>query len=102
MAMFAAGAPELTRAGQEMVDTNEQLMDQARQLAAAIDAVVWDGAAKVAFVSLMTKFAEDTQKLNDSLMRISEEIAASSTAYQAQDEQAQSDLSAITSALDGI
>jgi WXG100 family type VII secretion target len=102
MAGFQAGSPELVRAGQEMQDVNQQLMDQSRQLAAAVDAVDWKGAAEVAFKKLMTAFAQDTKVLNDSLNKISEEIAASATAYDAQEQQAASDLSAITSALDGI
>jgi WXG100 family type VII secretion target len=102
MAGFAAGAPELVQAGKAMEDTNAQLMDQSRQLTQAVDAVNWKGAAKTAFVNLMTKFAQDTKQMNDSLNNISEQIAASATAYDAQEQQASSDLSSITSALDGI
>jgi WXG100 family type VII secretion target len=99
---FQAGAPQLIQAGQEMNDSNDQLMSQGSQLASAVDAVNWKGAAQVAFRNLMTKFAQDLKTMNDSLHNISEQITASATAYSAQEEQAKADLSQITSALDGI
>ncbi|MFL6141004.1 MAG: WXG100 family type VII secretion target [Labedaea sp.] len=102
MAGFTAGSPELVSAGKAMEDTNGQLMDQARQLAQAVDAVNWQGAAKAAFVNLMTKFSQDTKTLNDSLNNIAEQIGSSAADYSAQEQQAASDLSAISSALEGI
>jgi WXG100 family type VII secretion target len=102
MAGFTAGSPELVSAGKAMEDTNGQLMDQARQLAQAVDAVSWQGAAKTAFVNLMTKFAQDTKTLNESLNNIADQIGASAADYSAQEQQASSDISAISSALEGI
>ena len=102
MAGFAAGAPQLVQAGQAMEDTNQQIMDQGRQLASAVDGVTWKGAAQVAFRNLMTKFAQDLKTMNDSLQNISEQITASAKAYDAQNQQAQQDMSGIMSALDGI
>lgn len=99
---FQAGSDQLRQAGKELEDTNVQLMGQLRQLAAAVDAVDWKGSAQVAFTTLMTNFSADAQKLNDSLVRIAEEIAGSATEYDAQEAAAQQNLSAITASLDGI
>jgi WXG100 family type VII secretion target len=102
MAGYTAGSHELRQAGQEMMDANQQLMDRLKSLAAAVDSVQWTGMAHNAFVQLMTAFQSDAQRLNDSLVRISEEIAASATEYDRQEAQAQESLSGITQALDGI
>lgn len=99
---FQAGSTELRQAGKELTDANQALMGQLQQLAAAVDAVDWKGAAQAAFQQLMGKFAQDAKALNDNLVVISDEITASATAYDAQEQQAQSSLSAITSSLDGI
>ncbi len=99
---FQAGSDQLRQAGKQLEDGNVQLMNQLRSLAQAVDAVDWKGSAQVAFTTLMTNFQRDAQTLNDSLVRIAEEIAASATEYDAQEAQAQSNISAITSSLDGI
>jgi WXG100 family type VII secretion target len=99
--MFQAGAPELMRAGQEMVDAKQQLMNQGQQLASAVEAVNWKGTAQVAFNNLMTKFAQDLQQMNESLNNIADQVTASSKAYEAQNAQAQQDITGIMSALDG-
>jgi WXG100 family type VII secretion target len=102
MAGYTAGSAELRSAAQEMMDKNQNLMDQLKQLAAAVDAVQWRGAAATAFQTLMTAFSNDANKLNEALMRIAEEIAASATEYDRQEEAAQQSLSGITQALGGI
>lgn len=84
------------------MDTNQALMNQAQQLAAAVDAVDWKGAAEVAFKKLMTAFARDTQVLNDSLVRIADEVDASAKAYEAQNAASAQSISGIAAALDGI
>jgi WXG100 family type VII secretion target len=99
--MFQAGAPELMRAGQEMVDTKQQLMNQGQQLASAVEAVNWKGTAQVAFNNLMNKFAQDLQQMNESLNNIADQVTASAKAYEAQNAQAQQDITGIMSALDG-
>jgi len=99
---FQAGSDQLRQAGKKLEDGNAQLMNQLRSLAEAVDAVDWRGRAQVAFTNLMTNFQADAKKLNDSLMRISEEIAASATEYDAQEESANANISAITSSLEGI
>ena len=99
---YQAGSAELRQAGKELEDANVTLMNELKQLAAAVDAVDWKGAAQAAFSQLMTKFSSDAKNLNDALVTISTEISASATEYDAQEQQAQSSLSAITSSLDGI
>jgi len=89
------------RAGQEMVDTKQQLMNQGQQLASAVEAVNWKGTAQVAFNNLMTKFAQDLQQMNESLNNIADQVTASAKAYEAQNAQAQQDITGIMSALDG-
>jgi WXG100 family type VII secretion target len=101
MAMFQAGAPQLMQAGQEMVDTKEQLMNQGQQLASAVEAVNWKGTAQVAFNNLMSKFAQDLTQMNESLNNIADQVTASAKAYEAQNAQAQQDITGIMSALDG-
>jgi WXG100 family type VII secretion target len=102
MAGFTAGSDQLRSAGKSLEDGNVQLMNQLRSLAEAVDAVEWRGQAQVAFTNLMTNFQADAKKLNDSLVRISEEISASATEYDAQEANAQSSISAITQSLGGI
>ncbi|HEV2780701.1 MAG TPA: WXG100 family type VII secretion target [Actinophytocola sp.] len=102
MAGYTAGSHELRQAGREMEDANVQLMERMKALAAAVDSVQWKGQAHTAFVQLMGAFQSDAQRLNDSLVRIAEEISASATEYDRQEQQAQESLSGITAALDGI
>lgn len=84
------------------MDKNQNLMDQLKQLAAAVDAVQWRGAAATAFQTLMTAFSNDARQLNDALVRISEEVAASASEFDRQEEAASQSLSGITQALGGI
>lgn len=99
---FEVGSDQLRQAGKQLEDTNVQLMNQLKSLAAAVDSVDWKGQAKVAFTTLMTNFQADAQKLNDSLVVIAEEITGSATEYDAQEANANSALSSITASLDGI
>lgn len=103
MAGYTTGAPELQAAAKEMESGNADLMQQLSQLASSVEGVsgAWQGAAATAFHSLMARFSEDAKKLNDSLVQISEQVAGSATAYQAQEEQAQQSLSSITNTLGG-
>ena len=89
------------RAGQEMVDTKQQLMNQGQQLASAVESVNWKGTAQVAFNNLMNKFAQDLKQMNESLNNIADQVTASAKAYEAQNAQAQQDITGIMSALDG-
>jgi WXG100 family type VII secretion target len=98
---FQTGAPELTKASDDMVHANELLQDEARQLAQAVDSVqgAWSGAAAQAFTNLMGQYATDFQNLNTSLTNIAEQVAGSARDYTKQEEEASSDISAIMQTL---
>jgi WXG100 family type VII secretion target len=103
MGDFETGSAELLTAAGQMMDTNELLMDNGRQLAQAVDAVAgqWVGAAAMAFNNLMSAYNADFTKLNDALSNISEQVSGSATLYQQQEDAAAADVSAIAATLDG-
>lgn len=103
MGNFETGSAELLTAAGQMMDTNELLMDNGRQLAQAVDAVSgqWVGAAAQAFNNLMAAYNNDFTKLNDALSVIAENVTGSATMYQQQEDAAAADVSAIASTLDG-
>jgi WXG100 family type VII secretion target len=99
---YQTGAPELVKAAQDMVTTNEQLQDRGRQLAQGVDSIqsAWSGAAAVAFTNLMTQFSQDFNNMNTSLFNIAEQVSGAAADYSRQEEEASSDISAIMSTLD--
>lgn len=98
---FKTGTEELTQVSDQMVQANESLQDQGRQLAAAVDAVqgAWSGDAATAFTNLMTQYHDDFDKLNTALFNIAEQVSGSSRDYATQEETAASDISAILNTL---
>jgi WXG100 family type VII secretion target len=103
MGDFATGTPELKKAADDMVSTNQQLQDAGSQLAAAVESVegAWKGAAQTAFNNLMQQYAADFKNLNDTLFNIAEQTTGSADTYQQQEDQAAQDISSIMSTLDG-
>jgi len=103
MGDFATGTPELKKAADDMVQTNQQLQDAGSQLASAVEAVegAWKGAAQQAFNTLMQQYAQDFKNLNDTLFNIAEQTTGSADTYQQQEDQAAQDISSIMSTLDG-
>lgn len=101
MGDFKTGTPELLTASDQMVSTNELLQDNGRKLAQAVDSVqgAWSGAAAQAFTNLMMQYSSDFEKLNTALFNIAEQVAGSGRDYQAQEDTAASDVSAIMSTL---
>jgi len=101
MGDFKTGAPELLTASQQMVDTNELLMDAGRQLGQAVDSVqgAWSGDAALAFTNLMSAYNKDFTKLNTALFNIAEQVTGAAHDYAAQEEAAASDVSAIAATL---
>src|SRR5262245_4847337 len=69
MGDFATGTPELQKASDDMVATNQQLQDAGSQLASSVEAVegAWKGAAQTAFNNLMQQYFADFKNLNDTL-----------------------------------
>lgn len=102
MGDFQTGTPELLKAGDDMVATNEDLQDNGRKLAQAVDSVqgAWSGAAAQAFTNLMTQYQQDFDKLNTALFNIAEQVTGSARDYEAQEETASSDISAIMATLE--
>jgi WXG100 family type VII secretion target len=102
MGDFQTGAPELLTASDQMVQANELLQDEGRQLAQAVDSVqgAWSGAAAVAFTNLMTQYQKDFSDLNNALFNIAEQVSGSARDYQAQEDEAHSDISAIMATLE--
>ena len=103
MAGFQTGSQELQKAGQQMEDTNQQLMSNLSKLAGECEQIrgSWSGLAATAFGNLMDRFQSDAKNLNDSLTQISEAIGANASNYAQQEQEAQESMSKITSALNG-
>jgi WXG100 family type VII secretion target len=101
MGDFKTGTPELLTASDQMISTNELLQDNGRKLAQAVDSVqgAWSGAAAQAFTNLMTQYSSDFDKLNTALFNIAEQVAGSARDYQAQEDTAAQDVSAIMQTL---
>lgn len=102
MAGYATGAPQLRQAAKEMEDGNVQLMNELKSFMTACDAVegAWSGAAATAFQNLSRKFADDATQLNKALEQIAQQVTGSAQAYEQQEEQSNSAISAITATLD--
>ena len=101
MGDFKTGTPELLTASDQMVSTNELLQENGRKLAQAVDSVqgAWSGAAAQAFTNLMTQYQSDFDKLNTALFNIAEQVSGSARDYQAQEDTAAQDVSAIMQTL---
>lgn len=94
--------PEQLKAmAQGMVNTNEQLQDNGRKLAQAVDSVqgTWSGNAAVAFTTLMTTYSNDFKALNEALFAMAEQVTGTSVDYQRQEEEASADMSLIMQTL---
>ncbi|MDQ3786983.1 MAG: WXG100 family type VII secretion target [Actinomycetota bacterium] len=101
MSGFKTGSPELLTASDQMVATNDLLQENGRRLAQAVDSVqgAWSGAAAQAFTNLMTQYSNDFDKLNTALFNIAEQVAGSARDYQAQEDEAAAEVSAIMQTL---
>jgi WXG100 family type VII secretion target len=100
---FAKGEGTLPAIADTMINTNERLQDNARQLAQAVESVqgAWTGQAAQSFNTLMEAYGRDFKTMNDSLFQIAEQIQSSEQEYARQEEEAARDVSAITATLDG-
>jgi WXG100 family type VII secretion target len=100
---FQTGSNELQKAGQQMEDTNQQLMSNLSRLAGECEQIksTWSGTASTAFANLMERFQTDSKTLNDSLQQISEAIGANAANYASQEQEASDSISKISSALGG-
>ncbi|MFD9734007.1 WXG100 family type VII secretion target [Umezawaea sp. NPDC059074] len=92
MAKFSTGSQELLTAGQDIVNTGDQIDGILKNLNSIIDGIggQWQGNAKSAFDTLNLRFDEDAKKLNQALKEIAEQMTGGANLYiQQQEEQAQ-------------
>jgi len=102
MSGFATGTPEMFQAARNMETTNGELMGHLNGLAQAVEAAQpeWQGKAGNAFTTLMGQFAADAKVLNENLVQIAEAVSGSATAFDAQEDQSASEVSAIIATLE--
>lgn len=100
---FKTGAPELQRAAQQMMQTNQELMGNLNKMAGECEQIrgTWSGEAAIAFTNLMERFSTDAKNLNQSLEQISEAVDTNAKNYQQQEQEAQQSISSIASTLGG-
>ena len=100
-AQFQTGSAEMTAAVSSMQDINSQLQSNLSQLQSEVEGVIgaWGGQAATAFQTLMSKFHEDSTKLNQDLMQISDAVEGNRKAYVAQEQEQHS---AMTNILNGL
>lgn len=97
MAGFQAGHAELMQAAKRMDDTNQALQANLKQVQNAAESVAgaWHGTAAAAFQQLIQRYAEDANKMQQSLQSIQENIEGTARTVQASDEAAKSSISNI-------
>jgi WXG100 family type VII secretion target len=100
---FQTGSAELQKAGQQMMQTNQELQSNMAKLAGEVEQIqsTWKGQAATAFQTLMERFATDAKNLNTSLENIATAIDTNAKNYAQQEEEAKSSVSAIMNTLGG-
>ena len=98
---FQTGSAEMLAAVKSMEDINAQLQKNLQTLQSEVESVssAWKGSAATAFNTLMGKFNEDANKLNQDLSQIAEAVGTNQKAYQAQEDSAQSSMTSILGGL---
>jgi len=92
MAKLSTGSQELLTAGQDIVNTGDQIDGILKSLNNIIDSIgaQWQGSAHDAFMVLNSRFDEDAKKLNQALKEIAEQMTGGANLYiQQQEEQSQ-------------
>jgi WXG100 family type VII secretion target len=100
---FTTGSAELTTAAGQLEQGNQSLQGALSKLQSEVEQIesMWGGDAAAAFQTLMEAFQSDAKKLNDNLLQISQSVRTNAQNYAAQEEQAKSSISSITSGLQG-
>ncbi|WP_433265741.1 WXG100 family type VII secretion target [Actinosynnema sp. CS-041913] len=103
MTGYATGVPELMRASEDVMNTNESVQAVLNQLRNTIDTVsgAWKGTAADAFNSLMARFNDDAAKLQEALVGIAEQISGTTQTYVQEEEQQAQEMSTIMGRLGG-
>ncbi|MTD59469.1 WXG100 family type VII secretion target [Amycolatopsis pithecellobii] len=99
------GDPADFAQAQVHVDECQLAMDQTlTKLAGQIEATRagWDGPAAVVFQKVMDAYGEKSKQLNKALADIGEMLRSSGVAYQTQDDDVKSQISQLSSVLDGL
>lgn len=98
---YQTGAPELLKAAQDINDTNDQLQGLLNSLLSKLEPLqsAWTGQAATAFHTLLERYATDARTLNDSLVKIGEQVTGSAHTYTRQEEEQASTMSRLTQAL---
>lgn len=98
---FGTTTEEMARAGQQVLAVNDAVQSDLAALRGQLTplAVAWRGEAATAFAGLMARWDADARSLGDALRGIGDAIRGSGQAYQQQESEQASGLSAIRSAL---
>jgi WXG100 family type VII secretion target len=103
MAGFSATPEQLQQAAQSMEEKNQALQQVLNQFLSGAEGIsgAWSGAASMAFQNLARRFKDDSDKLNQALMQMSEQMTGTSKAYAQQEQANQDAMSNISNALGG-
>ncbi len=86
-----------------MLDTNEQLTSALQKMASELEPLrsAWQGDASTAFQSLIERFSDDANKMNQALDQIANAVSDNAKKYAAQEAEQQQQMSSITNTLSG-
>ncbi len=98
---FGTTTEEMARAGQQVLGVNDIVQSDLAALRGQLAplAGAWRGEAATAFTGLMARWDADARSLGEALRGIGEAIGGSGQAYQQQETEQASGLSAIRAAL---
>ncbi|HEX4724030.1 MAG TPA: WXG100 family type VII secretion target [Pseudonocardiaceae bacterium] len=98
---FTTGSAEMLAAVTSMEQVNTALQGNLKNLEGEVEGVAsaWKGTAATAFQSLMAKFNEDAQKLNQDLQQIADAVRGNQQTYQAAEDEQHSSMTQILGGL---
>jgi WXG100 family type VII secretion target len=101
MAGYKTGAPELTKAAQDLDTANHELQQMLKSLQSRLEPLqgAWKGSASTAFHTLLERYSTDARQLNDRLEEISVAVRGSADTYVRQEEEQAQAMSQITASL---
>lgn len=102
MASYEVTPEEMQAGANNVFGTNENVQGQLSSLRSQLAplAGAWTGQASTAFQTLMQRWDENALKLNEALRAIGEQLQASGTSYQQQEEQEAQSMTGISGALE--
>lgn len=98
---FTTSPEQLTTAANHVGNVADQVQGQLNSLGNQLAplAGAWRGTASTAFQNLMTRYNENSNRLNQALRGIGEQLAGAGTTYAQTEEQETSSMTNITNAL---